>query len=86
MTGYYEEITQPDLPLVQRKDFYTPHEAAALLGISVKRVWAMARRDEDPFPLRRLIAMKRGTIVFHDELLSWMKRNYLPIRKPKGKR
>ena len=86
MTGYYEEISQPDPPLVQRKDFYTAKETAWLMGISIKRVWTLARRDDDPLPLRRMIAMKRGSIVFHDELIEWMKRNYLPIGKLKGKR
>ncbi len=58
------------------QDIYSPHEAAALLGMKVNRIWDLARGGDDPFPLRRLSGMKRGSIVFRDEMLEWARRNF----------
>lgn len=58
------------------KDIYSAYEAASILGISVKRIWMLSHREEDPFPLRRYPGMQRSSIVISDELMGWVKRNY----------
>lgn len=58
------------------QDVYSPQEAATLLGIKVNRIWKMARDIDDPFPLRRLKGMQRGSVVFRDEMLDWARRNF----------
>ena len=71
---YYEYIpTDPYMPI---KDIYTPNEAAVLLRMSRGKLFQLAKRSDDPLPLRRLDSCQRGTLVFRDELLSWAKRNY----------
>lgn len=76
-----EEIEMERKQPVPIQDVYSPHEAAALLGIKVNRVWELSRRPKDPFPLRRLAGMKRGSIVFRDELLDWARRNFEQVRR-----
>lgn len=62
------------------QDIYSPHEAASLLGMKVNRIWELSRRREDPFPLRRLSGMQRGSIVFREEMLDWAHRNFEQVR------
>lgn len=73
MTEIKETETKRQVPI---QDIYSPHEAAALLGMKVNRIWELARGGDDPFPLRRLAGMKRGSIVFRDEMLDWTRRNF----------
>ena len=73
MTETRETETKHQVPI---QDIYSPHEAAALLGMKVNRIWELARGGDDPFPLRRLAGMKRGAIVFRDEMLESARRNF----------
>lgn len=73
MTETNATETKHQVPI---QDIYSPHEAAALLGMKVNRIWDLARGEDDPFPLRRLSGMKRGSIVFRDEMLEWARRNF----------
>ena len=76
-----EEMEMERKQPVPIKDVYSPYEAASLLGIKVNRIWELSRRREDPFPLRRLTEMKRGSIVFRDEMLEWARRNFEQVRR-----
>lgn len=69
----YNEIDKLPIPI---QDIYSAQEAATLLGIRVARIRDLAKRKEDPFPLRRLQGMHRGSIVFRDELLEWARNNF----------
>lgn len=71
-----EEQETKEKKAVPIQDIYSPQEAATLLGIKVNRIWKMARETDDPFPLRRLKGMRRGSVVFRDELLEWAHRNF----------
>lgn len=73
MASLYD-IPQLEYPTI--KDIYTPNEAAALLRMSRGKLFELAKRSEDPLPLKRLGTSQRGTIVFRDELIVWAKRNY----------
>ena len=73
MTETNATETKHQVPI---QDIYSPHEAAALLGMKVNRIWDLARGGDAPFPLRRLSGMKRGSIVFRDEMLEWARRNF----------
>lgn len=73
MPNYQDIAADPYMPI---KDIYTPNEAAALLRMSRGKLFQLAKRSEDPLPLRRLDTSQRGTIVFRDELIVWAKRNY----------
>ena len=73
MTETNATETKHQVPI---QDIYSPHEAAALLGMKVNRIWDLAGGGDDPFPLRRLSGMKRGSIVFRDEMLEWARRNF----------
>lgn len=59
------------------QDFYSVQEAAALLCISKTRIYELAKRADDPFPLRRLKGFKRTSIVLRKELIAWVQRNYV---------
>ena len=61
------------------KDRYTPVEAATLLRMSRGKLFDLAKRKEDPFPIRRLEKAQRGSIVFRDEMLDWARRNFAPL-------
>lgn len=66
----------PEKKHIPIQDIYSPQEAASLLGIKVNRIWQMSRQIDDPFPLRRLKGMQRGSVVFRDEMLEWARRNF----------
>ena len=76
-----EEMEMERKQPVPIQDVYSPYEAASLLGIKVNRIWELSRRREDPFPLRRLTGMMRGSIVFRDEMLEWARRNFEQVRR-----
>lgn len=71
------EVTLQSRPAVQ--DIYNVSDVAALLGISKNKVWKLARRPEDPLPLRRMPNQERGGIVFREELVAWAKRNFTRV-------
>lgn len=73
MASFYD-IPQSICP--QIKDIYTPIEAASILRMSRGKLFELAKRKDDPLPLKRLGTSQRGTIVFRDELIEWAKRNY----------
>lgn len=58
------------------QDVYTAAEAATLLCISKNKIYELAKRPEDPFPLRRMKGYKRSGIIIREELIEWAKRNY----------
>ena len=60
------------------RGFFAEH-GGALLGISKNKVWKLARRPEDPLPLRRMPNQERGGIVFREELVAWAKRNFTRV-------
>ena len=57
---------------------YTASEVMTLLKISKEAFYALTRRDDDPLPLRRFEYKQRYSVVLHDELMEWVKRN-LPL-------
>ena len=71
-----ETQTEPIKQPVPVQDVY---EVAELLSMSKNKVWKLARRSQDPLPMRRLPGQRRGSIAFRDELLDWAKRNYTEI-------
>lgn len=73
MANLYD-IPQNAYPTI--KDIYTPNEAASLLRMSRGKLFELAKRSDDPLPLKRLGSSQRGAIVFRDELIVWAKRNY----------
>lgn len=68
-----ESIKEGIVPI---QDFYTVTEAASLLCISRNKIYELAKRGSDPFPLRRLSGYQRSGIVIREELIEWAKRNY----------
>lgn len=57
---------------------YTANEAIALLRIRKRDFYALASREGDPLLLRRFECRSRYSVVTHDELMEWVKRN-LPL-------
>lgn len=45
MTETRETETKHQVPI---QDIYSPHEAAALLGMKVNRIWELARAETTP--------------------------------------
>lgn len=74
-----ETQTEPIKQPVPVQDVYNAYEVAELLSMSKNKVWKLARRSQDPLPMRRLPGQRRGSIAFRDELLDWAKRNYTEI-------
>lgn len=58
------------------QDIYSIQEAAALLCISRNKVYELAKRSDDPLPVRRLKGYQRSSIVIREELIEWAKRNF----------
>ncbi len=50
-------------------------EVAAQLGTNQSEVLKLARRSEDPLPLRYLKGKARGGFTLVDELTAWLIRN-----------
>lgn len=61
------------------KDFYTPYDAAVLLGTNPTTIWKMSNREHDPLPLKRMIGRKRGSVIFRQDLIEWARRNFVQI-------
>lgn len=74
-----ETQTEPIKQPVPVQDVYNVYEVAELLSMSKNKVWKLARRSQDPLPMRRLPGQRRGSIALRDELLDWAKRNYTEI-------
>lgn len=74
-----ETQTEPTKQPIPVQDVYNVYEVAELLSMSKNKVWKLAKRPQDPLPMRRLPGQRRGSIAFRDELLDWAKRNYTQI-------
>lgn len=68
-------ISRPVKYIEGISDFYTAEEAALLIHVSTTRIYELAKRPTDPFPIRRFDWKKRGSIVIREELIDWVRRN-----------
>jgi hypothetical protein len=62
-------IKEPIFP----KDVYSVGEVATLLHKSEDTIFKLARREQNPFPIRYFERSTRGGIVLRDEMLDWLK-------------
>ncbi len=57
------------------KDIYTAEEVATMLRMNESSIYALAKRDIDPLPLRRFEWKKRGAFLLREEFMEWIVRN-----------
>lgn len=75
MAAAFELLRKMAGRYVPPQDVYTVGEAATLLHVSPDRLRSFARRDNDPFPIRRFLNGARGSFVLREELLDWLVEN-----------
>lgn len=68
------------------QDIYDASEAAEMLGVGKSTLAKLYRREDDPLPMRRLPTQSRGMVILREELLEWIRRNYVLVSELSYKR
>lgn len=70
-----KELETMLLKYVPPQDVYTVDEVARLLHVSPDRLRSFAKRDNNPFPIRRFCNGARGSFILRSELIDWLVKN-----------